>query len=208
MLSGLTNLTELDLEYNQISDISVLSWLTNLRHLDLDGNQISDISALSGLTNLESLRLVFNQISDISDLSGLTRLSRLILFSNPLNVEAYCTYLQLIEVNNPGINLDYDPNPYPDCDEDGVPDACDEDSIDNYPPGGNGCDDACECHADCDDDQMVYLSDLVIMKQEFLRTDCATDPCEADCNYDGSVDLSDLVMMKTDFFRSDCPICP
>jgi hypothetical protein len=78
---------------------------------------------------------------------------------------------------------------------------------DSFPPGGNGCGDACECHADCNSNQKVDLSDLVIMKQEFLRTDCATNPCDADCNYDNSVDLADLVMMKEEFLRSDCPIC-
>jgi hypothetical protein len=46
------------------------------------------------------------------------------------------------------------------------------------------------------------------MKQEFLRTDCATTHCNADCNYDNRVDLADLVMMKGEFFRTDCPMCP
>ena len=45
-LSSLTNLTTIDLRYNQISDISLLSSLTNLMWLDLSGNQISDISPL------------------------------------------------------------------------------------------------------------------------------------------------------------------
>jgi hypothetical protein len=63
------------------------------------------------------------------------------------------------------------------------------------------------CYADCNCDRKVDLADLVIMKGEFLRTDCATNPCNADCNYDNSVDLSDLVMMKGEFFRSNCPAC-
>jgi len=93
----------------------------------------------------------------------------------PLNVEAYCTYLRLIENHNPGINLYYDSSPYSDCDEDDVPDICDEDITDIYPPGGNGCDDNCECLADCNDDQKFNLTDLVIMKQEFLW-DCSQHP--------------------------------
>ena len=47
---------------NRISDISVLSGLTNLTDLQLDNNHISDISALSGLTNLESLWLQGNPV--------------------------------------------------------------------------------------------------------------------------------------------------
>ncbi len=79
---------------------------------------------------------------------------------------------------------------------------------DSYPPGGNNCGDACECHADCNGDQTVNLTDLVMMKQQYFRTDCATNPCSADCNYDNCVDLADLVMMKSEFFKSNCPVCP
>jgi hypothetical protein len=123
-LSGLTNLTWLFLYRNQISDISALSGLTNLEILSLEYNRISDISPVSGLTNLTWLSLHYNQLSDISPLSGLTNLTILSLYGNPLNVEAYCIYLPLIEANNYGINLRYDPNPE-DSDGDMVVDVCD-----------------------------------------------------------------------------------
>ncbi len=112
-LSELTNLTLLALSFNRISDISPLSELTNLWYLSFYTNQISDISPLSGLTNLTSLRLNSNQISDISPLSGLTNLTYLRLNNNPLNREAYCTYLPLIEVNNPGVDIKYYPDTSP-----------------------------------------------------------------------------------------------
>jgi hypothetical protein len=102
-----------------------------------------------------------------------------------------------------------------DADDDGIPDDQDNcptvynpDQLDTYPPGGNGCGDACECHADCNGDRKVNLADLVIMKREFLSTDCATNPCSADCNYDNKVNLADLVMMKGEFLRANCPACP
>ena len=63
------------------------------------------------------------------------------------------------------------------------------------------------CYADCNCDTKVNLADLVIMKQEFNRSDCATIPCQADCNYDDKVNLADLVMMKGEFNRTDCPPC-
>ncbi len=101
-----------------------------------------------------------------------------------------------------------------DVDGDGIPDVYDNcpnnanlDQVDSYPPGGNGCGDACECHADCNSDQTVNLADLVVMKQEYFRTDCATNPCSADCNWDDQVDLSDLIMMKQEYLRVDCPTC-
>jgi internalin A len=43
--------------------------LTNLRELYLFGNEISDISPLSELTNLTVLSLRDNEISDISELA-------------------------------------------------------------------------------------------------------------------------------------------
>src|SRR4028119_2289693 len=46
----LSNLTELSLDGNQITDITGLSALTNLTSLYLDGNQITDITGLSALT--------------------------------------------------------------------------------------------------------------------------------------------------------------
>ena len=106
-LTGLeycSNLTELVLDYNQISDLSPLASLTKLTvlhlscwtrsetqitdlsplqnltkltrlHITGSGNQISDISPLSSLTNLTDLYLHSNQISDLSPLASLTKLT-------------------------------------------------------------------------------------------------------------------------------------
>ena len=51
---------------NSISDVSTLSGLTNLTYLNLSSNEISDVSVVSNLTNLEALWLYDNNISDIS----------------------------------------------------------------------------------------------------------------------------------------------
>ena len=87
-LSGLTQLTRLDLEGNQIGDISPLANLTNLVILELGNNAISDISALSGLTNLFSVTLWDNHISDISPLvanSGFGQGEEVNVSENPLS---------------------------------------------------------------------------------------------------------------------------
>ena len=78
-LTSFNNLTELDLGYNQISDINGLKSLTCLKELDLDGNQISDTDALKGFTSLMKLNLSFNQIIDINGLNGLICLKELYL---------------------------------------------------------------------------------------------------------------------------------
>jgi len=87
-LSGLdycTNLTDLDLWHNQISDISPLGNLTNLTYLELGDNGITDISPLGNLTNLEYLYLYSNQIDDISSVVNLTNLKILSLQYNQVN---------------------------------------------------------------------------------------------------------------------------
>ena len=107
-LSGLTQLTTLNLRYSRLANISALRGLTNLTTLDLDYNDISDISALSGMTKLTRLDLSANTgngyyhtgdrrvcqgtgewsgntpsvgpgITDISALSGMTKLTWLSL---------------------------------------------------------------------------------------------------------------------------------
>lgn len=84
-ISGLINLTAINLCDNQISDISALSRLTKLENLYLSYNEIDDISALSYLTNLKSLWLGHNQIVDVTALSDLTKLLDLELCDNQIS---------------------------------------------------------------------------------------------------------------------------
>ena len=87
-INNLTNLAELYLIENNVSDISALGALSNLEFLDLRNNQISDISVLSTLTiSLLGLNLSNNQIFDISAISGLTNLLLLDITGNPLTQE-------------------------------------------------------------------------------------------------------------------------
>jgi Leucine-rich repeat (LRR) protein len=55
-----TNLEELYLEQNDISDIGPLAGLTNLRKLYLKGNELRNIQPISGLLNLTHLDLVLH----------------------------------------------------------------------------------------------------------------------------------------------------
>jgi hypothetical protein len=111
------------------------------------------------------------------------------------------------------------------ADGDGVPDASDNcltlynpAQNDNYPPGGNGCGDACECEGnfqgndvDCDG------SDAAIFKVDFGRSTMmgrpctALDPCNGDFACNGNVDGTDAARFKVDFgrngFSNPCPSC-
>ena len=87
-LTGLehaTNLEELDLRDNFISDISPLAALTKLRLLDLRDNIISNISPLARLNNLVGISLAVNSISNLSPLAGLTNLTTLNLRNNAIS---------------------------------------------------------------------------------------------------------------------------
>ena len=68
-------MTQLDLGFNQISNIDALENLINLTELDLSGNQITETSSLVNLHNLKELNLGKNQINDIHVLANLPSLT-------------------------------------------------------------------------------------------------------------------------------------
>ena len=105
-LSGLTELTYLNMPIGDVEDLNSLSGLTKLTDLLLYGNAHTweDISFLRPLTNLQRLALD-NQVlhlQDLSDLSGLTELRKL-----SLNLEGmgslggleYLTQLQELQLS-------------------------------------------------------------------------------------------------------------
>ncbi|CAL6103779.1 leucine-rich_repeat domain-containing protein [Hexamita inflata] len=63
LISFLTNLTELDLSNNKISDISSIYKLTNIKKLNLCSNHIEDISVLQYLTDLTHFNIQQNLIT-------------------------------------------------------------------------------------------------------------------------------------------------
>ena len=108
VLAGLKNLEELNLHNNQISDISALANLPNLTVLILGNNQISDISPLENLPNLsQQVVLANNPISDISPLAALKNLQRLNLSNTQISdagVLAEMTNLKVLEINETELN--------------------------------------------------------------------------------------------------------
>ena len=87
-LGNLTNLTDMNLAWNDIRDLSGLAGLSSLKSLDLTeirGSQTLgaeersplDLSPLAGLTSLTQLNLSQNKISDLSPLASLTNLKSL-----------------------------------------------------------------------------------------------------------------------------------
>ena len=91
----LSSMTELYLNDNQITDISVLGSLTNLTELYLNDNQITDISSLGSLINLTRLELCDNQITDISALRSLTNLTGVNLYN--IQITGLCVLGELAQ---------------------------------------------------------------------------------------------------------------
>jgi Leucine-rich repeat (LRR) protein len=73
---------DLNLEENQIQDLTPLHTLANLRILDLRANRITDVFPLGDLNLLVELNLRDNNITDLEPLSGLRELEYLNLHSN------------------------------------------------------------------------------------------------------------------------------
>ncbi len=82
-----------------ISDLTGLQYAENLVVLDLDNNNIVDISLLAGLTSLSELDLDDNAIVDISPLAGLINLQKLDIRGNPRSVDSQKRIIHIIEAN-------------------------------------------------------------------------------------------------------------
>ena len=126
-LTGLefaTNLRELDLRDNPITDLRPLTNLTtlkglylsdifpntptldlrplakliNLEDLTLENSRVSDISPLARLKKLEILHLSHNDISDLRPLTGLRELRQLRIRGNPIKDLTPLSGLKLIHL--------------------------------------------------------------------------------------------------------------
>ena len=104
----MTNLTNLEIEDNAITDLTPLAGLTNLTNLELSFNTVSDLTPLAGLTNLTNLEIEDNAITDLTPLAGLTNLITLELGDNEISelpVGMFAGFANLETLNlarNPG----------------------------------------------------------------------------------------------------------
>lgn len=79
VLKYCNNLVSLELNFNQIEDVSALAGLTNLEQILIGGNPVADVTPFAGLTNLRSLGIFNCQAQDYSPLANLTNLEDLSL---------------------------------------------------------------------------------------------------------------------------------
>ncbi|ERJ11895.1 immunoglobulin-like domain-containing protein [Haloplasma contractile] len=84
-LQYFTNLTKIDLLYNDISDITPLENLPLLEDINLNNNNFSDLSSLQNIKTLKNLWLENNNITDLSVLANLSNLDSLYLSNNQVS---------------------------------------------------------------------------------------------------------------------------
>lgn len=107
-LSQLTSATALMLNNNnKISDFTPISGMTNLTVLELWNTGVSDITFLAGMSKLTNVNLAQNSLRDVYALSSCTGLTELILTGNTGLTDAaplaYCTKLKTLYLDNTGI---------------------------------------------------------------------------------------------------------
>ncbi len=83
-MAGLTNLTTLRLDHNQLTSVNLPAGLRGLRELHLAGNQLTSLALPEGLANLRYLEVRENPISYLA-VPELMDLSQLVLEGFPLD---------------------------------------------------------------------------------------------------------------------------
>ncbi len=81
-----TDLMQLELNGLGLTDEDILDlkYMINLRYLNLDDNDLTDLSPVSGLTDLEQLSVNNNpNLTDLSPVAGLTDLEQINVMNNP-----------------------------------------------------------------------------------------------------------------------------
>ena len=78
-ISGLVGITALYLSNTSINDLSPISGMVRMTRLDLDNTQVSDLSPISGMVGMTRLDLSNTQVSDLSPISGLLGMTTLFL---------------------------------------------------------------------------------------------------------------------------------
>lgn len=97
VLGSFSTLTKISASGNQVSDISFLNTLNNLQNVNFSNNNISNINVISNLTNIKYLYLDNNQIQNISALSNLNNLREISIAGNQITDAGLFTKLGSIE---------------------------------------------------------------------------------------------------------------
>lgn len=91
------------LDWNQITDMSVLEKFTSLTKISASGNQITNIGFLQNLHNLENINFSNNAITDITSIGNLSNLKYIYLDNNQItDITAISNLQNLREISVSG----------------------------------------------------------------------------------------------------------
>lgn len=94
------------LDWNQISDISVLSQFKTLTKISASGNQITDISSITNMEALQNINFNNNQITDIKPILNLRNLKYLYVDNNQIqDITGISTLANIKEISIAGNKL-------------------------------------------------------------------------------------------------------
>lgn len=97
ILSSFSTLTKISASGNQVTDISFLQNLKNLQNINFSNNKITNIDSLKNLTNLKYVYLDNNQIQDLLGLSNLNNLREISIAGSQITDAGILTKLENIE---------------------------------------------------------------------------------------------------------------
>ncbi len=79
------NLTTLNLNYNNISDLTPIAGLTKLKSLEVANNKLRSVEALAGLTELTTLDVSENKLANLKGIEKMSKLERLVANDNRIS---------------------------------------------------------------------------------------------------------------------------
>jgi len=106
-IKGLKMIQTINLKKNKIKDIKPLAGLTALQYVHLEGNQVSDLKPLMKMKNLRTLYLTRNKVTDLKPISGLSKIWSLYLAGNKvkdLQPVAKLKWLSTLDLTDTGVS--------------------------------------------------------------------------------------------------------
>ncbi|GAA0318087.1 hypothetical protein GCM10008967_05800 [Bacillus carboniphilus] len=97
-MEAFTNIRELHIKENKITDLSFLNSCENLKKIDFSYNHVKDLSPLKACENLESVQFAFNQVTDLSPLTSLTNMTELNAIGNRLQTMAPVSEMKAVKI--------------------------------------------------------------------------------------------------------------
>lgn len=107
-LEYFTGVTTIQLNYNNVRDLTPISKIYVLKNLFIEKNLVTDITPITKLRNIEYINISYNQIKDISGFKTMSRLGTPTITNNPIeNYDTLANDIDRIINNDDNIIISY-----------------------------------------------------------------------------------------------------